>query len=125
MRLTILVAGVALAALTAAGGATAGQTARATAAVAGPAQPIPYSQLNAYLKASPKQRTSKDWWSGSANASTGVSTDTSASVPVNERTSDSLPSTPPTNQPDATTTQPASSAMQPGGPVKDPSVEPK
>ena len=125
MRLTILAAGVALAALTAASGATAGQTARSSGAVAGPAQPIPYSQLNTYLKASPKQRTSKDWWSGSANASTGMSTDTSASVPANERTAESLPSTPPTNQPDATTTQPAPSAMQPGGPVKDPSVEPK
>ncbi len=40
-----------------------------------PRQPIPYSQLNAYLKASPKLRATKDWW---AAAQTGVGVNTSA-----------------------------------------------
>lgn len=48
---------------------------------AGPKQPIPYSQLNAYMKASPKVRASKDWWAGSSTAATGMSTDTSATAP--------------------------------------------
>ncbi|MDB5456788.1 MAG: hypothetical protein JWP92_2373 [Caulobacter sp.] len=125
MLLKTLALGAALTALVAAS-ATAGPTSRSGGAIASPKQPIPYSQLNAYLKASPKQRATKDWWSGSASASTGMSADTAASVPANERaTTDSLPSTPPTNTPDATTTQPAPGSMQPGGEVKDPSVEPK
>jgi hypothetical protein len=52
-----------------------------TSATAGPKQPIPYSQLNAYTKASPKARASKDWWAGSSTAATGMSTDTSATAP--------------------------------------------
>jgi hypothetical protein len=48
---------------------------------AGPKQPIPYSQLNAYTKASPKARATKDWWTGSPTAQTGMSTDTSATAP--------------------------------------------
>ncbi|MDB5477281.1 MAG: hypothetical protein JWP49_2792 [Phenylobacterium sp.] len=49
---------------------------------ASPSQPIPYAQLDAYLKASPSKRASNDWWSGSA--STGVSANastTGASTP--------------------------------------------
>ncbi|MBW8816375.1 MAG: hypothetical protein JF588_23390 [Caulobacterales bacterium] len=45
-------------------------------AAAEPKQPIPYSELNAYLKASPKQRATRDWWSG---ASTGMAANTTAS----------------------------------------------
>ncbi|PZR31560.1 hypothetical protein [Caulobacter segnis] len=52
-----------------------------SSATAGPKQPIPYSQLNAYMKASPKARASKDWWAGSPTAPTGASTDTSATAP--------------------------------------------
>ena len=51
--------------------------------VPGPKQPIPYSQLKSYMKASPKQRASKDWWSGqssSASADTGTSANTSATA---------------------------------------------
>jgi hypothetical protein len=56
---------------------------------ASPKQPIPYSQLDAYLKASPKQRATKDWWAG---AQTGVSTDTSATSSVSPSSvSPSLP----------------------------------
>ena len=60
-----------------AGAASAAPQAKASGS---PKQPIPYSQLDAYLKASPKTRASKDWWSGSA--STGTSADTSATLPA-------------------------------------------
>ena len=50
------------------------------AAVAGPAQPIPYAQLAAYLKASPKQRATKDWWSAGAIRPEHASTAASANA---------------------------------------------
>jgi hypothetical protein len=62
------------------GGSALAQTSARTSATTGPKEPIPYSQLNAYLKASPKARASKDWWS--ASASTGASVDTSATAPM-------------------------------------------
>jgi hypothetical protein len=52
---------------------------QALATPAGPKQPIPYSQLNAYLKASPKLRATKDW---SATAPTGASVNTNATAAV-------------------------------------------
>lgn len=33
---------------------------------ASPPRPIPYSQLDAYLRASPRERASRDWWSEAA-----------------------------------------------------------
>jgi hypothetical protein len=62
------------------GGAALAQS--KSSVTAGPKQPIPYSQLNAYTKASPKARATKDWWAGSSTAQTGMSTDTSATAPV-------------------------------------------
>jgi hypothetical protein len=50
-----------------------------------PKQPIPYAELNAYLKASPKQQASKDWSAGdvaSASAATGASANASANAPA-------------------------------------------
>lgn len=44
----------------------------------GPARPVPYSQLDAYRKASPLQRATRDW--NAAAARTGVAADTSAVV---------------------------------------------
>jgi hypothetical protein len=139
MMIKTLAAGVALTALVSGAAMAAPQAkANASAAVAGPSQPIPYAQLDAYLKASPKQRASKDWWSGTA--STGASTDTSATAPaastststttdtsVNPATSmpsdssASMPSTPPT-MPDAASPAPGSnlpgSATTPGAPTE-------
>ncbi|WP_235526145.1 hypothetical protein [Caulobacter sp. Root1472] len=140
-----LAAGVALAVLVA-GAASAAPQSKGSTAAASPKQPIPYSQLDAYLKASPKTRASKDWWSGSA--STGTSTDTSATAPatdtsatastststttdgsVNPPTSSTMPSdsstsmpaTPPT-MPDASTPAPDSnlpgSTTTPGAPTE-------
>src|ERR1700759_2425775 len=57
-----------------------------------PKQPVAYSQLNSYLKASPKQRATRDFSGGMAantqtatpamGASTGSAADTAATVPA-------------------------------------------
>jgi len=78
MRIILLAAGAAALAITA--GPVLAASKGATAM--GPKQPIPYSQLTAYLKASPKQRATKDWWSGQEVASAGASANTSATAPV-------------------------------------------
>ena len=49
----------------------------AAPAPASPKQPIPYSQLSTYLKASPKQQATKDW---SAAAAMGAGVNTSATT---------------------------------------------
>ena len=80
MLTKMLAATAALSMLACGGSALAAQAKSSTQL--GPKQPIPYSQLNAYAKASPKVRASKDWWAGQAEASTGLSTDTSATAPA-------------------------------------------
>lgn len=139
-----LLAGAALAMIVS-GAAIANPKIKAGAAVAAPKQPIPYSQLDSYLKASPKQRAAKDWWAG--EAAVGMQTDTSATLPpasmppasmngsmsgdaaastqVNPPTTDapaSMPTTPPTNS-----TPPDDMAPQPGSnlPGTDPNMPPK
>jgi len=110
MLTKMLAATAALSMLTAGGSALAAQ-AKASAQM-GPKQPIPYAQLNAYMKASPQARSSKDWWAGSTAALTGMSADTSATAPVNppspsdtavnpapSSASPTMPMTPPTNAP--------------------------
>ncbi len=53
----------------------------AAPALASPKQPIPYSQLSTYLKASPKQQATKDW-SAAAAMRAGVNTSaTTAATP--------------------------------------------
>jgi hypothetical protein len=83
MKMIVLAAGAAAMALTA-GTAMAATKRHSSAAVAsGPPQPIPYTQLDAYLKASPKQRMARNWWAGSdmaAGASTGTTANTAAST---------------------------------------------
>ena len=140
MMIRTLAAGVALAVLVA-GAASAAPQSKGSTAAASPSQPIPYSQLDAYLKASPKTRASKDWWSGSA--STGMSTDTSATSPamtgstsdtmsgststsgstssstttdssVNPSTSSTMPSDSSTSMPSTPPTMPDSTGSAPG-----------
>jgi hypothetical protein len=87
MLIKTLAAGAALSLLVVGGSAlaqTSAQTTTKTPAAIGPSQPIPYSQLKAYSKASPKVRASKDW--NSASASTGASVDTSATAPAPSET---------------------------------------
>ena len=123
MMIRTLAAGVALAVL------VSGAASAAPQASTSPKQPIPYAQLDAYLKASPKVRASKDWWSGSA--STGTSTDTSATAPatdtstttstttttdtsVNPPASTSMPSDSSTSMPATPPTMPDSATPAPG-----------
>ena len=62
--------------------------------VPGPKEPIPYSQLSAYMKASPKVRARKDWWSGQPAAQTGAASNTSAvSSAGAERMRQAMPTT--------------------------------
>ena len=126
MMTRTLAAGVALSVLVS-GAAMAAPQSKGSAAD-GPKQPIPYSQLDAYMKASAKERASKDWWSGSA--STGMSTDTSATAPaapsstttatppadasVNPPASTSMPSDSSTSMPSTPPTMPDSSSPAPG-----------
>ncbi|MBI1685330.1 hypothetical protein [Caulobacter hibisci] len=134
-----LLAGAALA-MIASGAAVANPKIKAGAAIASPKQPIPYDQLDAYSKASPKLRASKDWWAG--QAATGAAADTSATLPpasmngsmsgdaaastaVNPPMTDappSMPSTPPTNASpaDAMPADPGSNL-----PGADPNLPPK
>lgn len=110
MMIRTLAAGATLAMLVS-GAALAAPQAKAAASTA-PTQPIPYSQLDAYMKASPKTRASKDWWSGSA--STGASTDTSATMPAATTGASVAPSTDSAVNPPATsTTMPSDSGMSP------------
>jgi hypothetical protein len=86
MKITLLVTGVAAMALAA--GAASAVTKHHIGASAGgtyaaPAQPVAYDKLNAYLKATPKQRASRDWSDGSQTAAaTAAGVNTSASAPV-------------------------------------------
>jgi hypothetical protein len=87
--LVLAVAAVALAAGSAAAGPTSSRAAPHRSVLVGPEQPIPYGRLKAYLGASAKTRATKDWWSGSAFAATGSSTDVSATasgVPIDSPT---------------------------------------
>ena len=78
MKTMLLAAGVAATVLSAGSALAATKHHAMGGAVAPPKQPIPYAELNSYLKASPAQRARKDWWSGQM-ASTGTSANTSAS----------------------------------------------
>lgn len=131
--LTKMLAATAALSMLACGGAALAAQAKSSVQT-GPKQPIPYSQLDAYDKASPKARASKDWWAGSASASTGMSTDTSATLPpatssapdtaVNPTPSaaPSLPTTPPTNAPmtEDKMTQPGAASTPSMSPPADP-----
>lgn len=102
MKTFLLAAGVAAAVLTAGSALAAAKHPAMGAAVAPPKQPIPYAQLDSYLKASPAQRARKDWWSGQM-ATTGSQANTSASTPA-------LPNDTPSGAP-AATAAPAEPAM--------------
>lgn len=111
MKSIVLAAGVAAVALMG-GSAMAAPKAKMVAAVAAPAQPIPYAQLDAYLKASPKERASRDWWAGAA--ATGAPADASASTAATSDTSTAAaPAAPVNPAPDASTSPGATSSATP------------
>jgi hypothetical protein len=138
----IFLAGAALA-MVASGAAIAGPKGKATTTGASPKQPIPYTQLDAYTKATPKQRAAKDWSAG--EAATGASTDTSATLPpasttgsmsgdaaastaVNPPSNDpppAMPTTPPTNTPPDDMMAPNPGSNLPGSDPNLPPKEPK
>jgi hypothetical protein len=64
MKTVLMAAAASTLALTAAAEATAQSRG------IGPSQPIPYGQYDAYQKATPSQRASRDWWSGQTTPST-------------------------------------------------------
>jgi hypothetical protein len=47
---------------------------------ASPSRPIPYEQLDAYLKASPSQQLARNWWTGTELAETATSGNVSTTV---------------------------------------------
>lgn len=109
-----LAATAALSLLVAGGEVLAAQ--KTSSAMAGPKQPIPYDQLNAYSKASAKTRASKDWWAGQAatgQATTGMSADTAATAPATASDPTSAPMT-------DTAVNPAPDAAPPSLPVTPP-----
>ena len=127
---TILLAAGAAALVLSAGPTLA--AAKHAATMAGPKQPIPYGQLDAYLKASPKQRMAKDWWSGQAGADTGAAASASAtaatpspSLPGDTPSAASaapaagpaLPANPPVDNPPSTAVNPPATAA-PGAPTE-------
>jgi hypothetical protein len=122
MKTILLAAGAAAIALSA-GAAFAAPT------VASPKQPIPYSQLDAYMKASPKARASKDWWSGqTASAATDASANTSAVTSAGSDVRSTPDATPGTSSP-ATSVNPPSlggetgAAATPGAAPSTPSTD--
>ena len=89
MKTIVMAAGAAAMVLTTAGVADAGgrhaKKQRTSAArMTSPPQPIPYTQLEAYLSASPRERASRDWWGGSM-AATGAAANVGATAPENAR----------------------------------------
>jgi len=88
MKMILLAAGAAAIALSA--GPTLAAHKGKMASIGEPKQPIAYSQLNAYLKASPKQRMSKDWSTPSGAMAT-AGADTAANASATTTASPSLP----------------------------------
>jgi hypothetical protein len=131
MKTMLMAASAAAIALSA--GLFSATQASAAPTVAGPKQPIPYSELNAYLKASPRTRAHKDWWSGqqasnsastsTAGAETGAAANTSATAPspTPSLPSDTTPSTTANPPSPGSTTQEASPQL-PSGPVNPPAA---
>jgi hypothetical protein len=97
-----------------------------SAAYAEPKQPIPYAQLGAYMKASPTQRASNDWWSGqtmASSASTGSTANAAATAPA-ASTPDTTPSASaspgPTTPPGSDASSSSTTATPPSGEVNPP-----
>ena len=92
---TILLAAGAVALALSAGSSLSATRHHGASAAASPSQPIPYTQLAAYLKASPSQRARKDWWSGEASAATGANASATTSASPDAAPPTSSTSSPP------------------------------
>lgn len=99
-------------------GAADAATSRHTARTyAEPAQPIAYSKVSAYLKASPRQRETRDWTNGPAmaQANTGGAVNASATQPGPQAAEPSSQAGP-MNAPNDTSAPPATGAPAQGAP---------
>jgi hypothetical protein len=94
MNAKILIAGIAVAALTAVSAHAASQSA---GAYAEPSQPIPYSSLKTYMKTPVGQRAKRDWSGGSAASAGAAGANVSATTPA----AGSMPMSTQTQSPDA------------------------
>jgi hypothetical protein len=123
MRSTILMAGVALAVAAAGAACAAPHKMRSDgAAVASPAQPVPYGMMDAYMKASPKARSAM-----LANASSpAMQSDASTMAPASAMTSET-PAAGASSSPSTESTMGSSSAgagMQSGAVNPTPAMPP-
>jgi hypothetical protein len=131
MKIQVLVAGVAAIALAATGAsaATKHHAASTGGKYAEPSQPIAYSKLDAYLKATPSQRAKGDWSNDSTTAAaTGSGADVSATAPAAASPPMTNPASPQTANPATDTqtpdtAQPASPATPPGDASAPPPVQ--
>ncbi|HEY3949141.1 hypothetical protein [Phenylobacterium sp.] len=98
MNPKLLVAGIAVAAMTAAAAQAASTHRQSAGAYAEPAQPIAYANLKAYMKASPSQRRTRDWSGGTAASASNAGSNVSATTPSN---AGSMPLSTQTQAPDA------------------------
>ena len=105
MNPKILLAGIAVAAMTGVA-AQAASTQQSGGAYGEPSQPVPYSSLKAYMKASPSQRAKRDWSAGAAASATNASANASATVPAGPNASTPISTRTGTPDPDVSDTPP-------------------
>jgi hypothetical protein len=112
MRTLTLTLATLAAAAALAGSAQAQNSGPSSGAYASPPRPIPHSQLDAYLRASPRERATRDWW---AELPAATAAQAATSTAVNAQASSSLPSqvrpttpAPAPNRPSLSTTSPRS-----------------
>jgi hypothetical protein len=94
-----LIAGIAVAAMTAAA-SQALAASHSGGAYAEPSQPIAYSSLGAYMKASPTAKRTRDWSGGTAVAASSAGSNVSATTPAASNAG-SMPMSTQTQKPDA------------------------
>ena len=97
MKMQVL-AGAAVLALIATADASAAT--KKAGSYAAPSQPIAYSKLDSYLKASPSQRAKRDWSGGSAASASNAGANVSATTPA-ANAGGSMPMSTQTQAPDA------------------------
>jgi hypothetical protein len=115
---TQILAGAAVLALIA-GGAASAATHKTAGAYAEPSQPVAYSKLDAYLKASPTKRAKQDWSVGSTTSASAAPTGAAAntSVTTGMAPASSAPASAPDN---SATTAPPETAAPPAPPAPSP-----
>jgi len=123
MKLHFLMAGAAAIAL------CAGAASAATSTFVAPKQPVAYSKLDAYLKATPRQRAKGDWTNDqtAAAAQTGTPANASATAPQNDMSAPAAPATeaaPPAAAPADATPAPAAPATPPAAAQQDSTPQP-